>query len=70
MVGPKIRAFSFVSGHRFALFVSLWVSSRGILVVVEAPEPVNVHVLGLLCEAPAVWTFLGATEQRAPGHGG
>ena len=28
----------------FALFVSLWVSSRGISVVFEAPGPSNVHV--------------------------
>ena len=43
-VPPKFRAFSSLSHHRFALFVSLWVSSRGILVVFEAPEPSIVHV--------------------------
>ena len=30
---PKFRSFSSLSRHRFVLFVSLWVSSRGILVV-------------------------------------
>ena len=33
VVGPKFRAFSSFSRHRFALSVSLWGSSRGILVV-------------------------------------
>ena len=42
--GPESSRFSSLSHHRFALFVSLWVSSRGILVVFEAPEPSNVHV--------------------------
>ena len=39
-VGPRkggveleVRAFSSLSSHRFAVSVSLWVSSRGILVV-------------------------------------
>ena len=53
----KFRAFfSSLSRHPFALFVSLWVSSRGILVVFEAPGPSNVHVwaLGLSCDTPAV----------------
>ena len=31
--GPKFGAFSSLSRHRFAVSVSLWVSSRGILVV-------------------------------------
>ena len=53
--GPKFRAFSSLAHHRFALFVSLWVSSRGILVVFEALGLSNVHVwaLWLLCETPA-----------------
>ena len=42
-VGPrraKISRFFFSSpATSFALFVSLWVSSRGILVVFEAPQP-------------------------------
>ena len=40
--------------HIFALVLSLWGSSRGILVVFEAPGPLNVHVwaLGLSCETP------------------
>ena len=37
--GPKFRAFSSLSRHRFTLSVSLWVSSRGILVVFEAQGP-------------------------------
>ena len=37
--GPKFRAFSSLSRHRFALIVSLWVSSRGILVVFKAQGP-------------------------------
>ena len=41
--GPKFRASSSLSRHRFALFVSLWRSSRGILVVFEVPGPSNVH---------------------------
>ena len=35
--GPKFRACFFLSHHHFALFVSLWVSSRSILVVFEVP---------------------------------
>ena len=31
--GPKFRAFSSLSRHSFAVSVSLWRSSRGILVV-------------------------------------
>ena len=42
--GPKFRSFSSLSHHRFALFVSLGVSCRGILVVFEALEPSNVNV--------------------------
>ena len=38
--GPRISRFFFP----LPPFVSLWVSSRGILVVFEAPEPSNVHV--------------------------
>ena len=41
---PKFRSFSSLSRHRFAVSVSLWVSSRGILVVFGAPGPSNVHV--------------------------
>ena len=37
--GPKFRAFLSLSRHHFALFVSIWVSARGILVVFEAPGP-------------------------------
>ena len=33
MGGPKFRVFSSFSRHRFVLIVSLWGSSRGILVV-------------------------------------
>ena len=42
--GPKISRFFSLSRHHFALFVSIWVSARGILVVFEAPEPFNVRV--------------------------
>ena len=41
--GPKFRAFSSLSRHHFALFVSLWVSFRGILVVFETLGPSNVR---------------------------
>ena len=54
--GPKFRAFSSLSHHRFALFVSLWVSSRGILVVFGSARRTQMctfGVLGLSCEAPA-----------------
>ena len=46
--GPKIFALFFFSLSRpiFALFVFLWVSSRGILVF-EAPGESNVHVWAL-----------------------
>ena len=54
VVGPKFRAFFPSPAPIFTLFVSLWVSSRGILVVFEAPKPSNVSVwaLGLSCETP------------------
>ena len=42
--GAKICAFFPLPSHICALFVSLWVSSRGILVVFEAPGRSNVHV--------------------------
>ena len=42
--GPKISRFFFLSRPIFALFVSLWGSSRGFLVVFEAPGRSNVHV--------------------------
>ena len=67
----------------FALFVSLWVSSRGILCCCfEAPGPSNVHVgvLGLSCEAPAAPTrwrerekkerILGGPAEGGPAEGG
>ena len=38
---PKFRSFSSLSRHRFAVSVSLWGSSRGILVVFEAPGRSN-----------------------------
>ena len=37
--GPKFRAFFPSPAPIFVLFLSLWVSSRGILVVFEAPGP-------------------------------
>ena len=54
--GPKMSLFFPSSSPIFVLFLSLWGSSRGILVVFEAPGPSNVHVwaLGLSCETPAV----------------
>ena len=43
--GPKISRFFFPSpAGKFALFFPLWGSSRGILVVFEAPGRSNVHV--------------------------
>ena len=49
--GPKFRAF-FSPITILALFVSLWVSSRGIWVVFETPGPETCAfgVLGLSCE--------------------
>ena len=52
----QISRFLFHLPLPFSLFFPLsWVSSRGILVVFEAPGPSNVHVwaLGLSCENPA-----------------
>ena len=43
--GPKFRFFFPSPAPIFALFLSLWGSSRGNLVVFEAPGPLNVHVL-------------------------
>ena len=48
---PKISRFFSLSRHHFALFVSLLVSSRGNLVVFEAPGPSNVHVWSSRVEA-------------------
>ena len=45
--GPKFRAFSSLARHRFALSVSLWVSSRGSLVVFEALGP-EMRAFGVL----------------------
>ena len=42
--GPNFRAFFPLRPHFRSVSLSLWVSSRGILVVFEAPEPSNVHV--------------------------
>ena len=42
--GPKFRGFFPSPAPIFVLFLSLWGSSRGILVVFEAPGPLNVHV--------------------------
>ena len=53
--GPKFRAFFPSPAAKFVLFFPLWGSSRGFLVVFEAPGHSNVQVwaLGLSCEAPA-----------------
>ena len=52
--GPKLRVF-FPFPATVSLFVSLWGSSRGILVVFEAPgsQICTFGVLGLSCEALA-----------------
>ena len=52
---PKISRFFPSPAPIFSLFVSLWVSSRGILVFLKRRGPSNVHVwvLGVSCEAPA-----------------
>ena len=42
--GPKFRAFFPSPAAKFVLFFPLWGSSRGILVVFEAPGRSNVHV--------------------------
>ena len=63
--GPKFRAFFPVSRHRFAVSVSLSGSSRGFLVVFEAPGTFG--VLGLSCEAPAAPKLPGFyTTAREP----
>ena len=52
--GPKFRAFFPCPAAKFVLFFPLWGSSRGILVVFEAPGGSNVRVwaLGLSCASP------------------
>ena len=52
---PKFRSLFSLSRRIFVLFLFWGESSRGSLVVFEAPGPSNVHVwaLGLSCEAPA-----------------
>ena len=42
--GPKFRVFFPSPAAKFVLFFPLWGSSRGILVVFEAPGRSNVHV--------------------------
>ena len=51
---PKFSLFFSFSRRKFHSFSSLWWSSRGILVVFEAPGRSNVHVwaFSLTCEAP------------------
>ena len=51
---PKFRAFFHSPAAKFVLFFSFRGSSRGILVVFEAPGRSNVHVwaLWLSCETP------------------
>ena len=57
--GPKFRFFFLPLLLPFSVFFSLWVSSRGILVVFEAPGPQmwTLGVLGLSCETPATSTM-------------
>ena len=52
---PNFRSFSSLSHRRFALLVSLWVSSRGIWWCLKRwnPQLCTFGVLGLSCEAPA-----------------
>ena len=50
---PKFRAFFSCPATFFILSPSLWVASRGILVVFEAPHMCTFRVLGLSCETPA-----------------
>ena len=52
---PKFRSFLPLSRRKIRSFLPLWVCSRGILVVFEAPGPSNVHVwaLWLSCGTPA-----------------
>ena len=45
--GPKFRAFFPCPAAKFVLFFPLWGSSRGILVVFEAPGRSNVNVWAL-----------------------
>ena len=44
MEGPKFRAFFPSRPHFRSFSLSLWGSSRGILVVFDAPGPLNVYV--------------------------
>ena len=79
MGGPKFRVFFFLSRHHFALFVSLWVSSRGMLVVFlkrRGPVMCTFGVLGLSCETPAALgegkkksEILGGPAEGAPAEG-
>ena len=65
---PKISRFFSCPAAKFVLFFPLWGSSRGILVVFEAPGRSNVHVwaLGLSCASPGGpvwWGRRGSTRQ-------
>ena len=69
--GPKLCVFFFPSpATKFVLFFPLWGSSRGILVVFEAPGSSNVHVwaLWLSCETPAA-KFWAVQGKGGPGEG-
>ena len=60
--GPKFRAFFPSPAAKFVLFFPLWGSSRGILVVFEAPGRSNVRVWSSLVEK-------GAKFWAVPGEG-
>ena len=84
--GNEISRFFFSSPATISLFLCLWVSSRGILVVFlkrRDPQMCTFGVLGLSCEAPAalkpraqkLWTkkreiLGGPTEEGGPAEGG
>ena len=63
--GPQISAF-FPSPATVSLFLSLWVSSRGILVVFEAPRGSNAHVLEFSgsCASPGGPVKTKTTQQQ------
>ena len=71
--GPKISSFFSPSPAPFSLFLSLslWVSSRGILLVFEAPEPSNVRVwCSLAVKPPGFHTTVRGGPQGGPAQGG
>ena len=73
--GPKFRSLFSLSASIFALFVALWVSSRGILVVFDIEIRLQVkknmellEALANLMDSPVVGEALGGAENCGQGE--